>query len=477
MFNIRNKGSFHKRIENIKQAFGNPEDLIIHTVEKGPVSLAIIYFKSLVEQVELKRGVVKKIQASSDDENFLDQYMNIVTTPSFLKESDDELLDDLLEGMAVVIVSNSTSYIICDVTSTEGRDIVPSETEINIRGPHEAFTERLEKNLGLLRMRIRNPNLRLVSMHLGKVTKTKIIVSYIEGTAPEEIIEEVFTRLKKIDIDSILESQMIEEAIVDKKVSLFPTISNTELPAKAASRLIEGRVAILTEGTPFVLTVPSLFTEFFQAPEDYYQRWDIASLLRLLRFTTFIWGTLVPGLFVALTTFHQEMIPGLLLYSFAAQREGLPYPPLVEVLIMEFIFEVLREAGVRMPVAIGSAISIVGALVLGQAAVQAGLISAAVVIVVSLTAVANFVSPAYNFGVTGRILRFGFLLAGGVLGFYGMFFLFLVVLIHAASLQSFGVSYLTPFAPINLRDLRDTFVRLPDSWVKNQLPKGIERKK
>ncbi|MCA0987614.1 spore germination protein [Guptibacillus algicola] len=473
---MRKKGSFHKRIEHIKQAFGQPEDLIFHIVEKGSVSLAIIYFKSLVEQVELKRGVVKKIQASSEDDYFLDEYMNIVTTPASLKESSDELLNDLLEGMAVIILSNSNAYVICDVSSTEGRDIVPSETEINIRGPHEAFTERLDKNIGLLRMRIRNPNLRLVSLQLGNVTKTKVIVSYIEGTAPKEIIDEVFTRLNQVDINIILESQMIEEAIVDKQASLFPTISNTELPAKVASRLIEGRVAILTEGTPFALTVPALFTEFFQAPEDYYQRWDIASLLRLLRFTTFIWGTLVPGLFVALTTYHQEMIPSLLLYSFAAQREGLPYPSLVEVLIMEFIFEVLREAGVRMPVAIGSAISIVGALVLGQAAVQAGLISAAVVIVVSLTAVANFVSPAYNFGVTGRILRFGFLLAGGTLGFYGMFFLFLVVLIHSASLQSFGVSYLTPFAPLNLRDLRDTFVRLPDNWVKNQIPKGIGRK-
>ncbi|WP_270181447.1 spore germination protein [Alkalihalobacillus sp. CinArs1] len=473
MFN--KKKSFHKRIENIKQTFGQPDDLIIHIVQKESITIAIIYFKSLVEQDALKREIVKKIQLSSVDEDFLENYMNVVTSPASLKEQ-DEILDDLLEGMAVVIVSHSDAYVMCDVASTEGRDIVPSETEINIRGPHEAFTERLDKNLGLLRMRLRNPKLRLVTFHIGNVTKTKIVVSYIEGTAPSEIVEEVFSRLNQIDIDIVLESQMIEESIVDKQISLFPTISNTELPAKAASRLIEGRVAILTEGTPFVLTVPSLFTEFFQAPEDYYQRWDIASLLRLLRFTTFIWGTLVPGLFVALTTYHQEMIPGHLLYSFAAQREGLPYPSLVEVLIMEFIFEVLREAGVRMPVAIGSAISIVGALVLGQAAVQAGLISAAVVIVVSLTAVANFVSPAYNFGVTGRILRFGFLLAGGFLGFYGMFFLFLIVLIHAASLQSFGVSYLTPFAPINLRDLQDTFVRLPSNWVKNQLPKGIERK-
>ncbi|WP_377889901.1 spore germination protein [Alkalihalobacillus sp. R86527] len=476
MFNLRKKVSFQTRLENIKNTFGQPDDLICHIVEKGTISLAIIYFKSLVEQDALKRGVVKKIQACPDDENILENYQNIVTSPTFLKESEGELLNDILEGMAVILLSNTTSHIACDVSSTEGRDIVPSETEINIRGPHEAFTERLDKNLGLLRMRVRNKDLRCITLQLGNLTKTKVVVSYIEGIAPQEIIEEVFNRLNKIDINIILESQMIEETIVDSKLSLFPTISNTELPDKVASRLIEGRIAILTEGTPYVLTVPSLFTEFFQAPEDYYQRWDVSSLLRMLRFTTFIWGTLVPGLFVALTTYHQEMIPGLLLYSFAAQREGLPYPSLVEVLIMEFIFEVLREAGVRMPVAIGSAISIVGALVLGQAAVQAGLISAAVVIVVSLTAVANFVTPAYNFGVTGRILRFGFLFAGGILGFYGMFFLFLVVLIHAASLQSFGVSYLTPFAPLNLRDLRDTFVRLPDSWVKNQLPKGIERK-
>lgn len=467
-----------ERIENIKQTLNDPPDLVIHFIKNNSLSLAVIYFKSLTESISIQKNVIENLQQAEISTTPLTNYfMSIIATPCSLKETDEDLIEELLNGNGVVLIEGESSFISCTTYSKPGRDIVPSETEINIRGPHEAFTERIEKNLSLLRIRIRHPNLCFKTVMVGKDIKTKIVIAYMENLAPKEVVDEVLQRLNKIDVNFVLESQHIEENIEDTTFSMFPTINNTERADVVTSKIMEGRVAIFTDGSPFVLTVPTLCVEFFQTAEDYYHRWDISTLLRLLRFSAFLWGLLVPGLYVALTTYHHEMIPTQLLISLAAQREGVPYPSFVEVILMEAVFEVLREAGLRMPVAIGSAISIVGALILGQAAVQAGLISASVVIVVSLTAIANFVTPSYSFGITGRILRFLFLLLAGFLGFYGIFFGVLMILVHAASLQSFGVSYLSPFSPINLRDIRDSFIKLPDKWVKNKLPKGIERRR
>ncbi|WLR50371.1 spore germination protein [Bacillus tianshenii] len=474
----RKHTGFLGRIEYIKDSFENPADLIIHHIKKSTYSVAVIYFKSLADKEIVQREIIDRLQHAELHEPLTETFRRIISTPSTLEKTDDKtLLDELLDGSAIVLIEGESDYICCSVFAVRGREPSPSESEITIRGPHEAFTERLEMNISLLRMRIRHPKLRLKSVTVGKEVRTRVVIAYLEHIAPQSVLDELVKRLNKIDVNYVLESQQIEENIQDKTLSVFPTIANSERTDVIAAKIVEGRVAIFTDGTPFVLTVPTLFVEYFQTPEDYYQRWDISTLLRILRFSSFLWGIFVPALFVALTTFHQEMIPTELLISIAAQREGVPYPAFFEVMVMELIFEVLREAGLRMPKPIGSAISIVGALVLGQSAVQAGLISAAVVIVVSITAIANFVSPAYNFGISARVLRFFFLILAGSLGFYGMFFGIMMVLIHAASLQSFGVSFLSPFAPLNLRDLRDSYIKLPDNWVKNKLPKAIARRR
>lgn len=251
---------------------------------------------------------------------------------------------------------------------------------------------------------------------------------------------------------------------------------NSERPDVVAAGLLEGRVAILVDGTPFALLAPALFVQFFQSSEDYYQRSDFSTLIRLLRFLAFVLATPTPSFYIAITTFHQEMLPTTLLYNLASQREGVPFPAFIEALLMEVTFEILREASVRMPKTIGQSISIVGTLVVGQAAVDAGLVSAAMVIVVSITAIANFVLPAFNMGIAARIIRFGLMILAASFGLYGMFIGIIGLVLHLCSLRSFGVPYMAPLAPYQAEDQKDTLFRVPLPRMRDR-PRSLKPQK
>jgi spore germination protein KA len=322
----------------------------------------------------------------------------------------------------------------------------------------------------MLRRKIKSPDLMFDSLKIGVRTKTDVCIAYINGLADPKLIEEIKRRLDRIKTDAILESGYIEQFIEDEPYSIFPMIANSEKPDKVAAKLLEGRAAILVDGTPFVLTAPALFIESFQAAEDYYSRPYFASLIRLLRYVSYFISILAPGLYVAISTFHQELIPTDLLLTMAAAHEGVPFPSVLEAAIMIIMFEILREAGVRLPRPIGSAVSIVGALVIGEAAVSAGLIGAPMVIVVAITAVSSFVVPAQT--DSGAILRYGFLILAGFMGGFGIAIGLLAVLFYMASLKSFGVPYLSSLAPFNASDMKDVFIRAP-IWEMNKRPKDI----
>lgn len=312
-----------------------------------------------------------------------------------------------------------------------------------------------------LRRRLRTTQLRIEYQTVGRFTQTQIAVAYIKGIANPTVLTELRQRLDAIDIDGVLESGYLEELIQDRSFTPFPTIFNTERPDTIAGHLLEGHYAVLVDGTPFALVLPVTFFKFFLSSEDYYQRYDIITFIRGIRFLSFFVSLLLPSLYVAITTFQQEMLPTTLLISLAAQREGVPLPALLEALLMELTFEVIREAGVRMPRVIGPAISIVGALVLGQAAVQAGLVSGAMVIVVSFTAIANFVIPSISMAASVRLIRFGLMLLAGSFGLFGILAGLVPLLIHLVSLTSFGIPYFLPVAPLSLQNLKDVFVRVP----------------
>jgi spore germination protein KA len=303
---------------------------------------------------------------------------------------------------------------------------------------------------------------------IGRVTSTDIAVIYLENIVDKEVVKEVNRRLDEIDIDSILESGYIEELIQDNTLTPFPLLYSSERPDITSAALLEGRVAIAVDGTPFVLTAPSLFAEFLQSSEDYYQKSTYSSLIRILRHLSFLLTMLTPAVYIAITTFHAEMLPTPFLLSIAANREGIPFSTVVEVLLMEITFEVLREAGIRLPKTIGSAISIVGALVIGESAVQAGIISPALIIVVSFTAITSFVIPAYNFSIPLRMLRFGFIFLAATFGLYGILLGIIVLVLHLCNLTSFGIPYMTSYGPFSLEDQKDIFVRFPWNKLKTR---------
>jgi len=461
-----------ENIRQIKETVGNSNDIIIREVRIGKSKkqlIAIIYTDGLADKGIITDFIMESLMldcdttAVSDTSNVIQFLKDYCLTVGDVKDIADfkALYSSILNGETVILVDGYAKGISASTKSAKDRAVTEPTTESVIRGPREAFTETLRTNTALLRRKIKDPNLWIESRIIGRVTQTDVAIMYINGIANDKIVEEVLIRIDRIDIDGILESGYIEELIQDTTFTPFPTVYNSERPDVIAAELLEGRIAIFVDGTPFVLIVPALFTTFIQAAEDHYQRSDVSSLIRILRYLGISISLLGPSLYVAITTFHQEMLPTAMLISLASQREGTPFPAFVEALIMEVAFEILREAGLRMPRTIGPAVSIVGTLVIGQAAVSAGIVSAAMVIVVSLTAICGFLFPAYAMSNTFRILRFPFMFLAAFLGLFGIVFGIIALFFHLCSLRSFGVPYMSPLAPFIPAEQKDTILRFP----------------
>jgi spore germination protein KA len=460
-----------ENITKIKNDFGYSSDLKVDYFKfdnNKDLICANLYIKTLVDKsilntLSLELNNLKCQSCSPKSDMNFDTLMGCFSGLRDSKEgfNYETLYDDLLSGNTVFLIDGFNKFFTVVTTTDEGRSIQEPTSQTIIRGPKDGFTEKINCNTLLIRRRIKNKDLRIENLSIGSVTKTTISLMYIDKIAKDEIVQEIRARLGKIKIDCILESGYIEELIKDDRHSIFPTFLNSEKPDSVVAALLEGKAAILVDGTPYVLTAPALMVEFFQVSEDYYHHYIISSTMRFLRYVAFFLTLLTPATYVAITTFHQEMIPTPLLISIAAQREGVPFPVLIEALSMEFTFEILREAGIRMPRAIGPAISIVGALVLGQAAVEAGVISAAIVIVVSITAISSFAVPNYEMSNAIRVLRFSLIFLAGVLGLYGVFMGLIILVLHLCKIKSIGVPYLTPIAPKVKGGNKDTFFRFP----------------
>lgn len=380
----------------------------------------------------------------------------------------------LLYGEALILVDGHNKALLAGVIGFEKRGVSEPLGEVVVRGSREGFTESLRTNTVLVRRRLQSPNLILENLTIGRVSNTNVAIGYIRGIVNPDMVKEVKKRLSRIELDGVMESGEIEEFIIDSPYSPFPQALNTERPDRAAAAMLEGRVVIFTDNTPFVLIVPAEFVTFIQSPEDYFENFYIATFIRCIRYFALGTALLLPSLYIAIITFHQEMIPTPLLISIAASREGVPFPALVEALLMEFAFEVLREAGIRMPRPVGQAVSIVGALVVGQAAVEAGIVSPLMVIIVALTGIASFVNPVFSMSITMRLLRFPIMILAGTLGLFGVMAGALLVLVHMAGLRSFGVPYLSPLAPLHKGELRDVLVRAP-FWDQQSRPTEITK--
>ncbi|WP_373232440.1 spore germination protein [Cohnella sp.] len=468
-------------LERLKQVLGPSNDIVLREFsfgQGGKLQGAILYVEGLTNKFLINESLVKPLMYGSRmfesklETATLEAVKSGMISLGSVEEATtlESVVDACLSGDTVLMIQGFREALVLNTKGWEERGVEEPKTESVVRGPREGFTETLRINTSLLRRKIKNPTLTLEPLKIGRKTKSDVCLVYLKGVVNPRLVEEIRRRLNRIDTDAIMESGYIEQLIEDAPHSIFSTVANSEKPDVVSAKILEGRAAILVDGTPFVLTVPMLFIESFQSAEDYYSRPYFASMIRMLRFGCYGISILAPATYVALTTFHQELIPTPLLFTLASSREGVPFPAVLEALVMLVAFEILREAGIRLPRPVGSAISIVGALIIGESAVAAGLIGAPMVIVVALTAVSSFVVPAQTDSVS--ILRYFFLFLAGVMGGFGVAVGMLGLFIHLSGLRSFGTPYLSPVAPLSIHDQKDVLVRAP-LWAMLTRPRTI----
>lgn len=454
----------------LEDIFSDCSDVIFRNVKiSSEVEGLLVYIEGIVNSADIQdhmlrpliRGLIE--QRTDEPAAPLDD-TRIALTQVKKVDTWADAAEGVLESSALLLINGSKEAWLFNVKGGVRRGVEEPQTESVIRGPREGFTETLRVNTALLRFKLKTPALKMLSMTIGTETKTNVVLTYISDIADPKLIKDVKKRLNKIKIDGILESGYIEELIEDHPYSPFPQMHYTERPDTVAGNLLEGRFAIFVDGSPFVLIAPVTMWQMLQASEDYYERFFISNLVRWIRFLFVAIALFLPALYIAITTFHQDMLPTTLILSIAGAREAIPFPALVEALIMELSFEALREAGVRLPKTVGQAVSILGALVIGQAAVQAGIVSAPMVIIVSMTGIASFTIPRFNFAITVRLLRFPIMLLAGALGLYGIVIGLVLISVHLTQMTSFGVPYLSGLSPYSKTDTKDIVIRAP--WWK-----------
>jgi spore germination protein KA len=475
-------------IIKIKEILGKSDDIVFRDIEisnQKQTKALLCYVSGLTNTDMISQHIIKALTQNINTEacdvksasgNTFESIKNNILSIADLDETQSmrKIVEEILSGKTALFIDTYVNALVINALAFEARNVQDPGSETVVRGPREGFTENIAVNVALVRRKVKNPNLILQKIILGRQTNTTIFIAYMDKIANPKIVQEVKERINRIQIDSILESGSIEQLIEDNPTSIFPTVGNSEKPDVIAAKLLEGRVAIFCDGTPFVLTVPFLFIESLQTAEDYYSRPFIATVLRIIRVVSLFTTIAAPALYVAVTVFHYEMIPTVLLITTAASREGIPFPPVIEAFLMGIVFEILREAGIRMPRPVGQATSIVGALVLGEAAVNAGIVSSPMIIIVAFTGITDFVNPAL-ISITFYLRTFLLVMSTG-LGLYGILIGFFFILAHMCSLRSFGTPFLTPLAPTIWSELKDTVVR-SFLWLMQSRPQSITWKK
>jgi len=419
------------------------------------IRVDLVYFGHQVNADMLYRDVVHPLLQVKEQE------VPLLLRQSQFQRTDDSkaLITGILSGRAAVF-HQGAAYLV-DIYGPLTRSIAESETETVMVGPHDAFNENAEDNLSLIRKRIRSSHLKVLKLSVGEVTKTDVYLLYIEGIANMANVRKAYERIEAIETDGVYDISMLIQLIDDHPNSIFPQYLTTERPDSAVSKLVGGRVVAMMDGSPSVFSAPTSLFEFFSSADDYYQRWMLGTATRMLRFIAFGITIGFTALYVAVSTYHYEMIPENLLRTFVESRSRVPFPPVYEALLMEATIELLREAGARLPTKIGQTIGIVGGIVIGQAAVQAGFSSNILIIAVASSAIASFVIPSYVMSASIRLIRFGLIALAGVWGNFGLAVGVTIMVIHLSGLTSLGSSYLTPVAPFKFSDWVDTFIRGP----------------
>lgn len=465
--------SLEKTLHIVRTTMADCDDLQVRELRLGEqgIKIAVVSVDGVTDRARIDASILQPIATDSREapaayvnpQETFERIHSLTLSISQVQIETDlrEMIVALLRGQCAIIVDKLTQAIMADVASFPGRAATEPSSESIVRGPRESFVELQSVNIALVRKHLRTPDLKLQRFELGRRSKSTIAVMHLAGVANPELVQEVCRRLTRIDIDAVFDGGFVEQLIEDNWLSIFPQIDSTERPDVVVGALLEGRVAIFTGNTPLVLVVPTTLDSLMHSPEDYYQRWQVASSVRLLRFIATLLSLTLPSLYISLTSYHAEMIPTPLALAIGASRQAVPFPAFLEAFLMESALELLREAGIRLPSPIGQTIGIVGGLVIGEAAVRANLVSPTMVIVVALTAISSFAIPHYSAALAFRLARFFLMLLSSLLGLYGMMIGLMVLLSHLCALKSFGVPFLSPWAPLDFIDLKDTLLRLP----------------
>lgn len=463
-----------KNVTKLKEIFKDVDDIIFRHLECGKnkkIKMAVVYVDGMTNKESVSEYAIDNLINNLDldelEKNAEKELQGAITKTSIsvleVKAvlTIEDAVDKILSGETVLFIDTCTKAVMLSSRGWPMRGVSEPSTETVLRGARDGFNETMKVNITLIRRRIRDPKLKVKYIQVGKISKTDVAIIYIEDIVNEMVLEAVKKRLNNIEIDAVLESSYIEELIEDDNYSPFPQIENTERPDAAASALLEGRVVIAVDNTPTVLMAPAIFTSFIQSSEDYYERWLSACMIRIIRYIALPITILLPAMYVAITSFHPNMLPTELALYVAASRANVPFPAYFEAFLMELVIELIREAALRIIGPVGSTIGLVGGLVVGQSSVEAGLITPLAVIVVALTAIASFTIPSYNFSTSLRMIRFAFIFLAAVMGLFGISIGLCILIIHLCTLKSFGIHYMSPFSSFveNKNDLKDTIIR------------------
>ncbi len=460
-------------ITKFKQEITHGDDFIYKTIVLGNNTIDLACNEVLTSTDMIDDFILKAITRLIEQDklpNIKEELANYLPTHNikFVKTY-QEFVDFIFTGFCLLII-NQEVVIAIETKASLDRGISSAEDEVSIYGPKDAFNENFNTNLGLIRRRIKTKDLMCVSKTIGRKTKTKVGILYINDIADESLVNAIVQKIEKIDIDGIIDSGYLRSALEENSNHFFPTILSTERPDRASMSLLEGKVIVLVDMSPYVLILPSFFVDFFHTSDDYYQKPINITFIRIVRLFAFLVAIFLPAYYIAITTFNQEAIPLKLLMSFIAQRETVPFPAIIEALIMSLSFEILRESDTRMPSSMGTAVSILGGLVLGEAAVSAGIMSPIMIIVIAISAISGLVFSSIELISAIRWWRIVLMFFATFLGVYGIFLGGMLLLIKLASINSFGKSYLAPIAPFIPSEQKDAFLKLNDEKVKKRNP-------
>ncbi len=444
-----------KRYDDIIDMISQKQiDVVQRTVSTNNESISLVYIKELSDLAAISEHVLKPLIAMKDEmPPNAAQVMNIISAYECTIDTDEKkIVNHIMNGWSVALFSTDENYLVINTKKVEKRAIPVPEFTYTMRGPRDSLIENMEANLSLIRYRIKDEALRIKKMEVGKRTKTSIAVLYLEDVANDTAVKEITKRIAAINVDGLCSSGELQAYLLNKQSSLFPIMGVIERSDMACAAVLEGKVVVILDGSPWALVAPKVFSEFLWSCDDFYSNKFMGTFMRILRVISLNLTFVVSSLYVAIVSFHNDVLPASYMIAIAQSRAKVPFNALVEVLLIELIGELIRESLVRVPSKIGTAIGIVGAIIIGQAAVTAGIFSPLLLIVISLSLIASFVPADHTIIDPFRILKFPLIIASGTFGFHGFTLVIVCLLSHIVSINTFGVPYMAPAAPFNLKD-------------------------